>query len=160
MRRKSPVRVIVPDEKYQRPEIGKFINYVMQRGKKSTARQIVYDCLTTVEEKSKKEPIEVFEKALKNIAPEVEVRSRRIGGGNYQVPVPVQGNRKTALAFRWLIAAANSRKGMPMSQKLATEILDASENTGAAVKKREDTYRMAEANRAFAHFGRPRRKKK
>ena len=159
MRGKSPKRILAPDGKYNSVAISKFINYIMQRGKRSVAQQIVYQCLDVVHEKSKKDPVEVFDLAVKNVAPEVEVRSRRIGGGNYQIPVPVLGNCKLALAYRWIIKAASSRKGMPMHLKLATELLDAAANTGAAVKKREDTYRMAEANRAFAHFGRPRKKK-
>lgn len=150
--KQAPKRKIDPDPKYHSVNIAKFINYIMRRGKKTTAQRVVYDSFEIIKEKSKKDPLDVFDVALKNIAPDVEVRSRRIGGGNYQIPVAVQGNRKLSLAYRWLINAARSRKGMPMSERLALELMDASNKMGAAIKKKEDVYRMAEANRAFAHF--------
>lgn len=150
-------RTIQPDPKYHSVHIAKFINYIMRKGKKTVAQNIVYDCFESIKEKTKKNPLEIFDQALKNVSPEVEVRSRRIGGGNYQIPVPVQGTRKVALTYRWIIQAATSRKGMPMRERLALELIDAANKTGSAVKKKEDVYRMAEANRAFAHFARFRR---
>ena len=143
---------MVPDSRYQSVMITKFINHIMRRGKKSTAQHIVYDCFDIIKEKTKKDPLEIFDGAVKNVTPEVEVKSRRIGGGNYQIPVPVTGNRKATLAYRWIILAAKARKGAAMATKLADEIIAAYHKEGAAMKKREDTYRMAEANRAFAHF--------
>jgi small subunit ribosomal protein S7 len=154
MRGKTPKRIIVPDSKYQNALIAKLINYIMRRGKKSTAQAVVYDCLELVSERTKKDAVEVFENALKNVSPEVEVKSRRVGGGNYQIPISVSGERRNALAFRWIIAAAKARKGAPMSEKLADEIIAAYNKEGAAMKKKLDTYKMAEANRAFAHFAR------
>jgi len=126
----------------------------MRRGKKATAQKVVYDCFAIIKEKTKKDPLEIFDGAIKNVGPEVEVKSKRIGGGNYQIPVAVIGERRLALAFRWIINAASARKGAPMSQKLADELMAAYNKEGAAIKKRQDTYRMAEANRAFAHFAR------
>ena len=152
MRGQTPKRKINPDPKYNSVDIAKFINQIMKKGKKSVARQVVYDCMEIIEEKTKRDPLEIFAGALKNVSPDVEVKSRRIGGGHYQIPVAVMGNRKNALAYRWIIGAAKSRKGAPMRQKLADELIAAYNKEGAAVKKREDTYRMAEANRAFAHF--------
>ena len=152
MRGKTPVRKITPDPKYNSVDIAKFINQIMRRGKKSVAQQIVYDCLKIIEEKTKQDPLEIFAGALKNVAPDVEVKSRRIGGGHYQIPVAVMGRRKNTLAYRWIINAAKSGKGAPMRQKLADELIAAYNKEGAAVKKREDTYKIAEANRAFAHF--------
>ena len=124
----------------------------MKWGQKSTARRVVYDAFATVQEKTKREPLEVFEEALRNIGPAMEVRSRRVGGANYQVPREVRPERKQALAYRWLIDAARARKGSPMHARLADEIIAAANNEGPAVKKREDTHKMAEANKAFAHF--------
>ena len=124
----------------------------MQRGKKSLAEKIVYGAFDIISEKSKKDPLEVFDLAIKNVAPYVQVKSRRIGGANYQVPEEVRGDRRLALALRWIIEAAKGKKGQPMKQKLATEILDASKGEGNAMKKKLDVQRMAEANRAFAHF--------
>lgn len=126
----------------------------MRKGKKTTAQKVVYGSFDIIKEKTKKNPLDVFDLAVKNATPDIEVRSRRIGGGNYQIPVPVQGPRKMSLAYRWLINAARARKGMPMKERLASELIDASNRTGAAIKKKEDVYRMAEANRAFAHFAR------
>lgn len=142
-----------PDLKYQSVKVGKFINSVMWDGKKSTAAKVVYDAFDIIKEKQKVEsPLEVFEVALRNVGPAMEIRSRRVGGANYQVPREVRPERKQALAFRWILLAARGGKGKPMAQKLAQEIISAANNEGSAVKKREDTHRMAEANKAFAHF--------
>ena len=154
MRGKTPKRKIDPDFKYHSINIAKFINQIMRRGKKSIAQKVVYDCFEIIKEKAKKDPLEIFDGAIKNVSPDVEVKSRRIGGGNYQIPVAVSGNRRTTLAYRWIIAAAKARKGLPMRQKLADELIAAYNKEGAAIKKRQDIYRMAEANRAFAHFAR------
>ncbi len=148
---------VAQDPKYSNAKYGKFINYLMQRGKKQVAQKIFYMALDEIESKmnTAENPIEgkqVFEVALKNISPLVEVKGRRIGGANYQVPMEVVEPRKTALGMKWLISAAQSRKGIPMYQKLAAEIMDAYNRLGSAIKKREDTHRMAEANKAFAHF--------
>ncbi|MDP1709860.1 MAG: 30S ribosomal protein S7 [Candidatus Komeilibacteria bacterium] len=150
--KRAPKRVIAPDPKFNSVTIAKLINYVMERGKKSVAQSIVYGAFDIISAKGKQDPIEIFEKAMKNVTPILEVRSRRVGGANYQVPVEVRGDRKLALAFRWLLGAASSRKGKPMAEKLAEELMAAAKNEGAAIKKREDVHRMAEANRAFAHF--------
>jgi len=152
MRGKTPKRDIIPDPKFQSVLIAKFINQIMRRGKKSTAQKVVYDCLEAIKEKGHKDPLDIFDKAIKNVGPEVSVKSRRIGGGNYQVPVPIIGDRRNTIAFRWIIEAARARKGMPMSKKLAEEMIAAFNKEGAAMKKKTDTYKMAEANRAFAHF--------
>ena len=141
------------DLKYGNIAVGRFINYLMEGGKKSVAEKIVYDAFGTIEAKLKTSPIEVFEKAFENIAPAVEVSSRRVGGANYQVPRPVRPERQYMLAARWVIAAAGTKKGKPMAAKLAEELMAASKNEGTAVKKKLDMHRMAEANRAFAHFG-------
>ena len=146
------------DPKYGNEVVGRFINYVMRDGKKTVAQRVVYGALDIMAEKTKADPVEVFDRAIRNVQPAVEVRSKRVGGANYQIPIQVRGERKLALAFRWLIAAAKSRKGRPMADKLATELLAAANNEGDAVKKKLDVQRMAEANRAFAHFGRSRRK--
>ena len=141
------------DLKYGSHRVEKFINSVMWDGKKSTARKVVYDALDIVKEKTKNEnPVEVFETAIRNVGPAMEIRSRRVGGANYQVPREVRPERKMALAFRWILIAARSAKGKPMAQKLAAEIIAASQSEGFAFKKKEDTHRMAEANKAFAHF--------
>lgn len=150
--KQAPKRVIAPDPKFNSVTIAKLINYVMERGKKTVAQSIVYGAFDIISAKSKQDPIEIFEKAMKNVTPILEVRSRRVGGANYQVPVEVRGDRKLALAFRWLLIAAAGRKGKPMAEKLAEELMAAAKNEGAAIKKREDVHRMAEANRAFAHF--------
>ena len=152
MRRKRKfTREIMPDPKHQNILVGKFINYLMSEGKKSTAQQVIYDSFDLIN-KQNKDPLAIFDEAIKNVSPYTEVKSRRIGGANYQVPREVRGERKIALAFRWIIKAARSRKGMPMSEKLAEELLAASRNEGVAIKKKLDTHRMAEANKAFAHF--------
>ena len=154
MRRKiKNKREILPDHLYNSPKVTKLINYVMVAGKKEAARKIVFGALAQIKEKQKVEnPIEIFDGALKNITPQVEVRSRRVGGANYQVPIEVRPERRTALAFRWLIGAARGKKGKPMHIKLADELIAASKNEGDAVKKREKVHKMAEANKAFAHF--------
>ncbi|MGS2724322.1 30S ribosomal protein S7 [Porticoccus sp. GXU_MW_L64] len=151
-RRVVAKREILPDPKFGNVTLAKFMNHVMVSGKKSLAERIVYGALDTVESRAKKDPIEVFEEALENIAPSVEVKSRRVGGATYQVPVEVRPSRRTALAMRWLVDYARNRSEKSMAQRLAGEIVDASQNKGAAVKKREDVHRMAEANKAFSHF--------
>jgi small subunit ribosomal protein S7 len=151
-KKKIVKRKILPDPLYNNVKVAKFINHVMREGKKTIARKIVYGAFDIIKEKTKKEPLEVFEQALKNAAPLLEVRPRRIGGATYQIPIEVKGDRRITLAMRWIIEAARSKKGKSMKEKLAEELIAASQNTGAAVKKKEDTHKMAEANRAFAHF--------
>ena len=141
-----------PDMKYGSVTLARFTNYLMEGGKRSTAERIIYDALDEVKAETKQEPLQVFEKALENAAPTVEVSTRRIGGANYQVPREVRIERKLMLAARWIIQAARAKKGKPMAKKLAEEFITASKNEGAAIKKKQDTHRMAEANRAFAHF--------
>ncbi|MFH1077849.1 MAG: 30S ribosomal protein S7 [Patescibacteria group bacterium] len=150
----APRRKIMNDPKYGSPVLSKFINYIMKGGKKSVAQRVVYGAYDIIEEKVKKPPHEVFELALVNVSPSLEVKSKRVGGANYQIPMQVRAERRQQLAFRWLIGAARSKKGRPMAEKLAGEIMAAAENTGDAVKKKMDVQRMAEANRAFAHFAR------
>jgi small subunit ribosomal protein S7 len=145
-------RKVIPDPKFSDVVISKFMNCVMQDGKKSVAETIVYGALDLVEEKLKQPSLEIFRKAIENVAPAVEVRSRRVGGATYQVPVEVRIERRQALAIRWLIYAARARNEKTMVDKLCGEIIDASSNRGTAVKKREDTHRMADANRAFSHY--------
>ncbi len=147
-------RTPTPDPLYNSEVLAKFINFVMKDGKKSTAEHIVYETLDILKEKKKLDPIKVFEQTLETVRPQVEVRSRRVGGANYQVPMPVSGNRQNALAFRWIVGAAQSRKGRTMAEKLAAEFLDILDGNGGAIKKRDDMHRMAEANKAFAHFAR------
>lgn len=143
----------MPDYTYDSVKVSKLINYVMEEGKKNTARTVVYDALNLLKEKAKTEaPLEVLEVALKNTAPLMEVRSRRVGGANYQVPREVRPERRQSLSMKWIVGAARAKKGQPMAEKLAEEILAASKNEGEAVKKRENTHKMAEANKAFAHF--------
>jgi small subunit ribosomal protein S7 len=151
-RREVPKREILPDPKFHDLQIAKFINMIMRNGKKSTAERIMYYALDNVSQKSNVDSVELMEKALENVRPTVEVKSRRVGGATYQVPVEVRASRRNTLAMRWLIEAAQKRGEKTMSQKLAGELLDASESKGSAVKRREDTHRMAEANKAFAHF--------
>ena len=151
-RRVVAKREILPDPKFGNVTLAKFMNHVMVSGKKSVAERIVYGALNTVQTRSSKNPVEVFEEALDNIAPMVEVKSRRVGGATYQVPVEVRPARRTALAMRWLVDYARNRGEKSMAQRLAGEILDASQGKGAAVKKREDVHRMAEANKAFSHY--------
>ena len=142
------------DAKYGRVDLGRFINYMMQEGKKSTAERVVYGAFDRIQKDTKEDPIAVFERAMQNAAPALEVASRRVGGANYQVPREVRPERKFVLGARWIISAARSRKGKPMAIKLADELIAASKNEGAAIKKKQDTHRMAESNRAFAHFAR------
>jgi len=151
-RRAAEKRVILPDPKFRSLVIAKFVNMIMMHGKKSVAESIVYGALESVSEKSKVDPVEALEKALENVRPVVEVKSRRVGGATYQVPVEVRPERRNALAMRWIVDAARKRGEKGMGARLAGEILEASENRGSAVKKREDTHRMAEANKAFAHY--------
>ena len=151
-RREVAKRVVLDDPKYGEKLVTKFINSVMVDGKKSTAESIVYGAFDLVVERSSEDPLEVFKKAMNNIRPLLEVKSRRVGGATYQVPVDVRPERKTALAIRWLIIAARARGEKTMVERLAGEFLDASNNRGASVKKREDTHRMADANKAFAHY--------
>ena len=155
MRGKQAIkRAILPDSRHNNPVVAKLINYVMRDGKKATARNIVYGAFDIISEKAKADPVEVFDRAFRNLQPTVEVKSKRVGGANYQIPIPVRGERRLALAFRWLIGASKAKKGRPMAQKLAEEIIAAANNEGDAIKKKMDVHRMAEANRAFAHFAR------
>ena len=151
-RREVPKREILPDPKFGGVQVSKFINMIMRSGKKSVAEKIMYSALITVAERSKQDSLEMMEKALENVRPVVEVKSRRVGGATYQVPVEVRPSRRNTLAMRWLIDAAKKRGEKNMASKLAGELLDASENKGSAVKKREDTHKMADANKAFSHF--------
>ncbi len=150
--KQAPKRVIAPDSQLNSLAVAKFINFVMERGKKTVAQKIVYSALAIVKEKTGKEPLEAFDLAIRNVAPTVEVKAKRVGGSNYQVPMEVRGDRRQGLAFRWILAAARGKKGKPMAEKLATEFMAAMNNEGDAVKKKLDVHRMAEANRAFAHF--------
>jgi small subunit ribosomal protein S7 len=152
-RRSKPAkRPVLADGKYNSIAITMFVNRMMLRGKKSTAVRIMYDALDIVEQRAKKHPMEVFEQAMRNVAPAVEVKPRRVGGSTYQVPIEVDQARGRSLAMRWVLASARARNGRSMAEKLAAELLDAANNQGSAVKKKEDTHRMAEANRAFAHY--------
>ena len=151
-RRVAAKREILPDPKFGNITLAKFMNHLMVSGKKSVAERIVYGALDTVQERTGKDPLEVFDAALENIAPHVEVKSRRVGGATYQVPVEVRPSRRMALAMRWLVEYARGRSEKSMAQRLAGEIADAAESRGNAVKKREDVHRMAEANKAFSHF--------
>ncbi|MCZ6820584.1 MAG: 30S ribosomal protein S7 [Calditrichaeota bacterium] len=151
-RKAAEQRNVLPDPKFKSILAAKFINGLMQRGKKSVAEQIFYTALDMIEEQTKKNGLEVFEKAIENVKPILEVRSRRVGGATYQVPIEVRLNRKQALALRWLISYAESRPGKSMADKLAAELIAASNKEGGSIKKREDTHKMAEANKAFAHF--------
>ena len=151
-RREVPKREILPDPKFKSEEVAKFINVLMTRGKKSVAERIMYGALDQIAKKSGKDPFEVFGAAINNVKPMVEVKSRRVGGANYQVPVDVRPERRTALAIRWLLIAARERNEKTMQRRLAGELMDAFRKQGAAFKKKEDTHRMAEANKAFAHY--------
>jgi small subunit ribosomal protein S7 len=151
-RREVPKRTILPDPKFGDQTLTKFINVLMLDGKKSTAERIVYGALEQVAAKTKENPLEVFSRALENVRPVVEVKSRRVGGATYQVPVEVRPQRRTALAMRWLVEAARKRGEKSMGIRLANEFMEAADNRGTAVKKREDTHRMAEANKAFSHY--------
>ena len=151
-RRVPPKRDVLPDPKFGNKTLAKFMNHVMVSGKKSVAEKIVYGALDKIQERGSADPIEVFDAALEAVAPAVEVKSRRVGGATYQVPVEVRPSRRSALAMRWLVDSARNRGEKSMSLRLAGELMDAAEGRGAAVRKREDTHRMAEANRAFAHY--------
>ena len=151
-RRRPQKREIIPDAKFGDLVIAKFMNSLMYDGKKSVTEKIVYGALATVEQKAKGDPLKLFHTALDNVAPAIEVRSRRVGGATYQVPVEVRPERRQALAIRWIITAARGRNEQTMEQRLSAELLDAANNRGTAVKKREDTHQMAEANRAFSHY--------
>jgi len=152
-RRNRPAkRITLPDARFKSVTVNQFINRMMQSGKKSVATTVMYDALQLAADRAKKEGLEVLESALKNVSPIIEVKPRRVGGATYQVPVEVGPERRATLAMRWLLAAARTRPGKSMSEKLANELLDASNNTGAAIKKKEETHKMAEANRAFAHY--------
>ena len=151
-RREVPKRRIIPDPKYKDKLVSKFTNTLMLGGKKATAEGILYGAFDVINERFKEDPIEVFRKALDNVKPKLEVKSRRVGGATYQVPVEVRSVRRQALGIRWIIAAARERNEKTMTERLSAELLDASNNRGNAVKKREDTHRMAEANRAFSHY--------
>ncbi len=151
---KAKKHQIEPDEKFKSVMISRFINYIMLNGKKTVAENIVYEALSIASKKTKKKPEDIFELVIRNVSPMVEVRGKRIGGANYQVPVEVSRDRKNVLAMRWIINAARGKKGEEMAHKLATEFVAACNNEGTAIKKKEDTHRMAEANKAFAHFAR------
>ena len=149
---RPPKQKVKPDVRYNSIRVSQLINRLMKGGKKSTAQRIMYSALDIIEERTKKPPLETLEKAIGNITPMLEVKPRRVGGSTYQIPIEVPRHRKTSLTLRWLLNAARSRPGKSMAEKLANELLDASRETGAAFKKKEDTHRMAEANRAFAHY--------
>jgi small subunit ribosomal protein S7 len=151
-RRRAEKRLVHPDPKFSDRTVSKFMNYVMTEGKKAAAEKIVYGAFEKIEQKLRRPPIDAFKEALDNVRPSIEVRSRRVGGATYQVPVEVRPDRREALAMRWIIGAARQRNETTMIDRLSNEIMDAAQNRGAAVKKREDTHRMAEANRAFAHY--------
>lgn len=150
--KQAPKRSIAPDPKFNRLDLAKLINKIMQNGKKNTAQKIVYGAFAYISDKTKKDPIEIYDSAMRNISPNLEVKGKRVGGANYQVPIVVTGERKMTLAHRWLIAAALHRKGAAMFKRLGDELLAAANGEGEAMKKREDVHRMAEANKAFAHF--------
>ena len=151
-RREVPRRPIIPDPKYHDRMVAKFINGLMLKGKRSVAERICYGSFDFIQERTNQDPLEVFKKALRNVMPAIEVKSRRVGGSTYQVPVEVRSERKQALAMRWLIGYARQRGEKTMQERLASELLEAAGNRGAAVKKKEDTHKMAEANKAFAHY--------
>jgi small subunit ribosomal protein S7 len=151
-RYRPPRREVQPDQKYNSELVARFINRLMLHGKKSVATRTMYDAFDIIEERTHRNPLEVFNQAVENATPILEVRARRVGGATYQIPVEVRSERRTSLAIRWLIRAAQSREGRPIAERLADELMDAARNTGTTVKKKEDTHRMAEANRAFAHY--------
>lgn len=151
-RKRVYTRDFAPDAKYNNVQIARFISYIMKDGKKTIAAKVVYGAFDIIKEKTKQDPAEVFEAAVNKVAPILEIKSKRVGGATYQVPMEVRGDRRMLLAFRWMITAAKARKGKPMAEKLAAEILDINNGTGAAIKKRDDVQKMAESNRAFAHF--------
>jgi len=151
-RREVPERIIVPDAKYSNKLVSKFIKSIMRDGKKSTAESILYDALDIIEKKTNEPAIKIFEQALENVKPMIEVKSRRVGGSTYQVPTEIRPSRRTALGIRWIISFARKRSEKGMVSKLAAELLDAANKRGASIKKKEDTHKMAEANKAFAHY--------
>jgi len=151
-RREVTKREILPDPKYKNTLVAKFVNNIMRRGKKSVAERILYGALDIIQERAKEDPLKLFEKSVSNVKPVIEVKSRRVGGATYQVPTEVRPERRTALAIRWLISYARERSEKSMEEKLAAELIDAANNRGGAVKKREDVHKMAEANKAFAHY--------
>lgn len=151
-RSKPEKRDVTPDALYNNMNLAAFINRVLRNGKKSTATSLIYDALEMIQERTKKNPVEVFEQAIKNVGPVMEVRPRRVGGATYQVPMEVPAYRRFALATRWLIQSAKARSGKSFSDKLAAELMDAANNTGSAIRKREEVHKMAEANRAFSHY--------
>jgi small subunit ribosomal protein S7 len=153
MRRAKPeVRVIPPDGRYNSVNIQTMIHHILKRGKKSLATRLIYDAMDIIEEQTKKSPLEVFDAALKNVSPAMEVRPRRVGGATYQVPMEVSVERRTTLAIRWILGAARDRSGRSFAEKLAAELIDAYNETGSAIRKRDETHKMAEANRAFSHY--------
>ena len=151
-KKQAPKRIFYPDPKYGSQILAKFINFIMYDGKKTTSEKIIYDALDKIREKTKEDPIKIFNEAISKIRPNLEVRSRRVGGATYQVPQEVKSSRSQTLALRWLLDATRRRKNKTMSDKLFNEIMDAYQNKGAAIKKREDTHKMAESNKAFAHY--------
>ncbi|MEX0751003.1 MAG: 30S ribosomal protein S7 [Dehalococcoidia bacterium] len=151
-RAKVPKREILPDMKYGSRTITMFVNKVMERGKKSTAERIMYDALERIEQSTRRNPMDTFDAALRNATPTIEVKPRRVGGATYQVPVDIRAERRMALAIRWLLRSARSRGGRSMAERLAAELMDAAQGQGATIKKKDDTHRMAEANRAFVHY--------
>jgi small subunit ribosomal protein S7 len=153
MRRGSPEeRPVPPDMRYGSVQLQTLVQHVMKRGKKSTAQRVIYGAMDLIKERSQKSPLEVFDAALRNVGPAMEVRPRRVGGATYQVPMEVASDRRTTLAIRWILEAARARGGQSFSDKLASELIDASNETGAAIRKRDETHKMAEANRAFSHY--------
>lgn len=148
----APKKSIKPDPKFNRLDLAKFINYLMERGKKTVAQTILYRAFEIIKEKEKKDALQIFDQAIKKVGPSVEVRGKRVGGANYQVPFPVRDDRRFTLACRWILAATHALKGKPMANRLAQVLVDSANGEGPAVKKREDVHRMAEANKAFAHF--------
>jgi len=151
-KKRAPKRIFYPDARHGSLILSKFINFIMLDGKKTTAEKIVYDALDLIKEKTKEDPIKIFNNAISNVRPNLEVRSRRVGGATYQVPVEVKTKRAQTLALRWLLEASQKRKNKTMSDRLFSELMDASQKKGSAIKKREDTHRMAESNKAFAHY--------
>ena len=151
-KKQAPKRIFYPDNKYSSLVLAKFINFIMYDGKKTTSEKIIYDALEKIKNKTKDDPIKIFNEAIANIRPNLEVRSRRVGGATYQVPQEVKAKRSQTLALSWLLEATRKRKNKSMSDKLFSELMDASQNKGAAIKKREDTHKMAESNKAFAHY--------
>jgi small subunit ribosomal protein S7 len=151
-RREVPNRIITPDSKYNNKLVSRFVSCIMRDGKKSTAEAILYNAFSIIEEKTKETPLEVFEKAIGNVRPQIEVKSRRVGGSTYQVPTEIRPSRRTALAIRWLLTFSRKRSEKSMARKLAAEFMDAAQDRGGSVKKKEDTHKMADANKAFAHY--------